>query len=66
MLDLFDELNQQVVLTTTTKIEERNKYDSFSFVKQHDFSEVLTKRLLTKDYVDSFKSLLTHVSINLD
>lgn len=66
VLDLFDELNQQVVLTTTTKIEERNKYDSFSFVKQHDFSEVLTKRLLTKDYVDSFKSLLTHVSINLD
>ena len=65
VLDIFNDLRQQVIITTTTKIEERNKYDAFPYVKQHDFSNYKTKQLLTQDYVNGFKNTLSLFGIDL-
>lgn len=53
VLDEFKKISKQVILTATLKDEEYHKYDSDKFtIIKHDFSNVISKHLLQKSYVD--------------
>ena len=52
VLDEFKKISKQIILTATLKDEEYHKYDSDNLIIKHDFSNVISKHLLQKSYVD--------------
>lgn len=65
VLDLFKELSNQVIFTTTLKLEELGKYDTRTDIHHIDYKEHVPSKMLSKNYVDEFCALLNSLSINL-
>lgn len=64
-LDLFIDLNNQCILTTTIKKEEKGKYDRLNKINIIDYTQHTTNKLLSPDYNDEFISLLGTMNILL-
>lgn len=64
-IKLFKECGNQVILTTTLKKEELGKYDSNPDVHHIDFQDHTESHMLTPDYCNEFKSIVSVLGINL-
>lgn len=65
VLELYKELSNQVIFTTTLKLEELGKYDSRTDIHHIDYKEHLPSKMLSEIYVDEFRELLRSLSINM-
>lgn len=65
VLDLYKELSNQVIFTTTLKLEELGKYDARTDIHHIDYKEHAPSKMLSEVYVDEFCELLSSLSINL-
>ena len=65
VLDLNKELSNQVIFTTTLKLEELGKYDARTDIHHIDYKEHAPSKMLSEVYVDEFCELLSSLSINL-
>ena len=65
VIELFKRLPNQVIFTTTLKAEELGKYDNIDGICHIDYKEHLPSKMLTKNYVEEFKALLTDLSIQV-
>ena len=65
VLELFKELPNQVIFTTTLKAEEVGKYDTCEDVCHISYNDHVPSKILSADYVDDFVSLLRDLSIEL-
>lgn len=60
MLNYYKQINKQVILTSTLKQEEYdvNKYSSIKDINVLDYSKNQNSKILQKNFVDEFKSLV--------
>lgn len=65
VLELYKGLSNQVIFTTTLKLEELGKYDSRTDLHHIDYKEHAPSKMLSETYVDEFCELLRSLSINL-
>lgn len=65
VLDLYKELSNQVIFTTTLKLEELGKYDNRADIHHIDYKDHTPSKMLSKVYVDEFRELLSSLSIHL-
>ncbi len=65
VLELYKELSNQVIFTTTLKLEEMGKYDSRTDIHHIDYKGHAPSKMLSEDYVDEFCKILSSLSINL-
>ena len=65
VLDLFKELSNQVIFTTTLKLEELGKYDIRTDIHHIDYKDHAPSKMLSKVYVDEFCKILSSLSIIL-
>lgn len=65
VLDLYKELSNQVIFTTTLKLEELGKYDTRTDIHHIDYRDHTPSKMLSEVYVDEFCELLSHLSIDL-
>lgn len=65
VLDLYKALPNQVIFTTTLKLEELGKYDSRTDIHHIDYKDHAPSKMLSTSYVDDFCELLRSLSINL-
>ena len=65
VLELFDKLDNQCILTTTLKMEEIGKYDNMDNVHIIDYSSHKTNKILNQEYLQEFKQLLQKMYIEI-
>lgn len=65
VLDLFKALPNQVIFTTTLKLEEIDKYDKREDINHISYRDHAPSKILSGNYVDDFKMLLRDLSIDL-
>lgn len=65
VLDLYKELSNQVIFTTTLKLEELGKYDTRTDIHHIDYKDHAPSKMLSEVYVNEFCELLSSLSINL-
>lgn len=65
VIELFKQLPNQIIFTTTLKTQELGKYDNFDDIYHIDYKEHLPSKMLTEQYVEEFKALLTNLSIQV-
>lgn len=65
VIDLFNELNNQVIFTTTLKREEVGKYENFTTINHIDYSSHDPSKILSKEYINDFLNLVSRLMINL-
>ena len=65
-IELFTEIPNQMIFTTTLKEEEENKYEKMRGVTNIDFSSHKTNHMLSKKYVDSFMDEAANMLITFD
>lgn len=65
VLNLYKALPNQVIFTTTLKLEELGKYDARTDFNHIDYKEHSPSKMLSAEYVDEFCDLLNSLSINL-
>lgn len=65
VIDLFKQLPNQVIFTTTLKTQELGKYDDVDGIFHIDYKEHLPSKMLTENYVEEFKALLAELSIQI-
>lgn len=65
VLDLYKELSNQVIFTTTLKLEELGKYDTRTDIHHIDYKDHAPSKMLSDAYVNEFCELLSSLSINL-
>lgn len=65
VLDLFKELSNQVIFTTTLKLEELGKYDTRTDIHHIDYKDHAPSKMLSEVYVDEFCKILSSLSIIL-
>ena len=58
VIEKFQELDNQIIFTTTLKDEEIGKYDNRSDINHIDYKEHLPSKMLSKEYCEYFKLLL--------
>ncbi len=65
LLTIYNDLSNQIIITTTIKMEEVGKYDDVDFINPIDFSSYETYKLLQPKYCDEFLELLKgmHVTV---
>lgn len=66
ILELFLELNKQVILTCTLKEEENDKYKNNNIIHDISFDKVTKFKLLQSRYNEEFRDELKKFHINLD
>lgn len=64
-MELYKELSNQIIFTTTLKLEELGKYDSRTDIHHIDYKEHAPSKMLSEICVDEFCELLRSLSINL-
>lgn len=62
---LYEQLHNQIIFTTTLKKEEIGKYDNYPGINHIDYKDHLPSKMLTSEYVESFKEILGPLSISL-
>ena len=65
VLELFGELRNQCLLTTTLKTEEIGKYDDMKNVNIIDYSSHRTNKILNQYDLEEFKKLLKNMHIEI-
>lgn len=65
VLELYKNLNNQVIFTTTLKSEEMGKYDNINNINHIDYKDHSPSKMLSDRYVKDFCSLLSNMSVNL-
>ena len=65
VLELFGELRNQCILTTTLKTEEIGKYDDMKNVNIVDYSSHRTNKILNQYDLEEFKKLLQNMYIEI-
>lgn len=65
VLELFGELSNQCILTTTLKTEEIGKYDDMKDINIVDYSSHRTNKILNQDDLEEFKKLLRNMNIEI-
>lgn len=64
-LNMFSRLTNQLILTTTLKDEEENKYASDASVHSIDFSEHVTNKILSEKHVERFLTVANEMLITI-
>lgn len=65
VLDIYKELPNQVIFTTTLKAEEFGKYDDRAGINHIDYKNHMPSKMLSDEYLDEFMNIMTSMSINL-
>lgn len=65
VLNLFSQLQNQVILTTTLKNEELGKYNGLSGINHIDYSNHTPSKILSSSFLNEFKALLSELSIKI-
>lgn len=65
VLDLFGELRNQCILTTTLKAEEKGKYDTLEGIHVMDYTNHRTNKILGQEHLEAFKRLLRELHISV-
>lgn len=65
VLDIYKELPNQVIFTTTLKVEEFGKYDDRAGINHIDYKSHMPSKMLSDEYLDEFMNIMTSMSINL-
>lgn len=65
VIDLFNQLDNQVIFTTTLKKEEIGKYDNISDINNIDYSYHTPSKILQKKHLNEFNTLTQRLMINL-
>lgn len=65
VIDLFKNINIQVILTTTLKDEEQGKYNLRTDINHIDFSNHVTNKMLSEDYLNEFINTLSMMKITI-
>ena len=63
VLDLYRNLSNQVIFTTTLKAQEAGKYNGLDGIFHIDYSGHTPSHMLSSSYVESFASLISSLSI---
>lgn len=66
IIDLFKQLDNQIIFTTTLKKQELGKYDADTRLNNIDYSVNLPSKILSHDNVYKFLSLLADLKIVID
>ncbi len=66
VLDLYKEIRNQKIFTTTLKTEELGKYDKLNYVNSIDYTGHTPSKMLNNSYNFEFKKLLSNMSIELE
>lgn len=65
VLDLFSNLNIQIIFTTTLKTEEVGKYNDMKTINHIDYSNHTASKILSKNYLKEFQKITEQFSIKL-
>ncbi|PFU30835.1 hypothetical protein COK80_09135 [Bacillus anthracis] len=65
VLNLFSELDTQVIFTTTLKSEEVGKYDDMLEINHIDYSKHTASKILNKNYLEEFQKLTEEFAITI-
>lgn len=65
VLDLYRELPNQIIFTTTLKNEELGKYDHMAGIHHIDYTSHTPSKMLSTDYVPAFVELISALSITI-
>ena len=63
VLDLYKQLSNQIIFTTTIKAQEAGKYDGLDGVFHIDYSSHTPSQMLSPGYVKEFTALISAMSI---
>lgn len=66
VLDLFNEIENQKIFTTTLKEEELDKYKNITFVNDVDYTSHKPSKMLGEEHNTEFQKLLSNLSINFN
>lgn len=66
IIEEFNKLDKQIILSCTLKNEEKNKYANYSDVYDISFDNIEKFHLLQEKYNDEFREKMSLFSINLD
>lgn len=64
-MDLYKTLSNQVIFTTTLKLEELGKYDDRTDIHHIDYKNHAPSQILSSAYVDDFCELMDNLSITI-
>lgn len=65
VIDLFKQLPNQIIFTTTLKAQELGKYNKLESVYHIDYTDHSPSKMLTEQYVEDLKALLANLSIQV-
>lgn len=65
VIDLFNQLNNQVIFTTTLKKQEIGKYNDVSNINHFDYSYHQPSKILQKEYVSEFTELTQKLMVDI-
>ena len=65
ILNLYKTLPNQVIFTTTLKLEELGKYDERIDIRHIDYKNHIPSQMLSTRYADDFCKLMNNLSINI-
>ena len=65
VLEIYKNLSNQIIFTTTLKLEELGKYDSRDDINHIDYKNHAPSKMLSNDHVEEFSMLMKNLSITL-
>lgn len=65
VLELFSDLNLQIIFTTTLKQQEIGKYDGKAYIHHIDFTPNAPSKILNQLYISDFKKILSSLSLKI-
>ena len=65
VIDLYVNIPNQAIFTTTLKMEELGKYDKMPRIHHIDYKNHLASKMLTSDYLQEFSQIMSTLSINI-
>ena len=66
VIEKYKQLNNQVIFTTTLKDQEMGKYDNRDDINHIDYKYHAPSKMLSSDYCEHFKQLISEFSFDID
>ena len=66
VIEKYKQLNNQVIFTTTLKDQEMGKYDNRDDINHIDYKDHAPSKMLSSDYCEHFKQLISEFSFDID
>lgn len=63
VIDLYSQMPNQVILTTTLKAEELGKYDGVEGIHHIDYTNHTPSKMLSKEFLSDFSEIISSLSI---